>query len=101
MDTATQTTPKRYQCPHCGAVLETDDPIEGIQVPCPECGGEFIAVALPQATSHLVKLSNLFPVKKTRKAWMWGILGTVLLVIAAGTAWWFKSKNFHYHPIGV
>lgn len=35
--------PKQYQCPHCGVVLETDEPIEGAQVACPECDGKFIA----------------------------------------------------------
>ena len=39
---------KRYQCPHCGATLETDEAIEGMQVPCPECGVEFVAPSSEQ-----------------------------------------------------
>lgn len=39
----TARVPKRYQCPHCNAVLETDDDIDGMQVECPACGQEFVA----------------------------------------------------------
>jgi len=37
---------RQYQCPHCGVVLETDEPIEGTRVTCPECGKEFVAASL-------------------------------------------------------
>ena len=45
---------KRYQCPHCGAKLETDEAIEGMNVPCPECGQEFTAIPMPKPALRVV-----------------------------------------------
>ena len=38
-------TATRYRCPRCGAVLETEEAVEGLSVTCPECGGEFTATS--------------------------------------------------------
>lgn len=52
--------PKRYECPHCGVVLETDEPIEGTRVACPECGKEFVA-AHGNARKKKPKLKAMCP----------------------------------------
>lgn len=36
---------QRYRCPHCGALIEADEPIDGMQVECPACGHGFVAEA--------------------------------------------------------
>lgn len=49
--TAQETT--RCQCPHCGVILETDDPVSGMRVDCPKCGREFVATPRKAATRPL------------------------------------------------
>ena len=39
------TVPKQYSCPHCGALLETEQVLDGTQVNCPVCGGLFVATS--------------------------------------------------------
>lgn len=52
---------KRWKCPHCGVGLETDEPIEGTRVSCPECNGEFIA-APPRTAKSKGQSSKLVAV---------------------------------------
>ncbi len=91
--TAAPSGPKRYLCPHCGAMLETAEPIEGLQVPCPECGAVFVAKALQKPNQQVVRTSELPHRKKTGKSWTIGMLGIALLAIAVGSVWWFKVKG--------
>jgi DNA-directed RNA polymerase subunit RPC12/RpoP len=63
---------KRYECPHCGVLLETGEPIEGTRVACPECGKVFVASPYDPGAAEAVKP----PSAKKR------IFGTVLVVVA-------------------
>lgn len=64
---------RHYQCPHCRAILETGETIEGMQVPCPVCGHEFSANRDQPKNMHADKL----PKKKRR----FGILQIVSAVL--------------------
>ncbi len=44
-NTGGQSQLQRYRCPHCGALIEADEPIDGMQVECPACGHGFVAEA--------------------------------------------------------
>lgn len=85
---------KRYQCPHCGAKLETDEAIEGMQVPCPECGAEFVVTPM-QPSRDAYESSSLPLPSRTKKSrgvkWCLGgvVVCLILLVLAGG--WWFMK----------
>ena len=57
MDNETQANAtQEYQCPNCQAILETDTPLEGKQILCPECGQEF--VAMPKSKLRIIRPSS-------------------------------------------
>ncbi len=83
---------RQYRCPQCAALLETDDPIDGMLVACPECGAEFVAEALSLPQITLTPLYSQSNTRRRRSGMKWILLGLVaLLAIIAGFAFFGKS----------
>ena len=83
----TETTPKqttRCQCPHCGVVLETNDPVAGMRVNCPKCGSEFVATPIKTASHTFAGGKAANPAKPKRKIWLWVIV-VVLIISLVGS----------------
>lgn len=104
--TAAPSGPKRFLCPHCGAMLETDEPIEGLQVPCPECGRDFNAKHLNSFRKISQPASTLPPpqgknTRQTKLIICRLFFLSVLLALAIG--WWFivAKKGEHVNSILV
>ena len=85
---------KRYQCPHCGTILETDEAIEGMQVPCPECGADFVASPM-QTSGAAFELSPPPLPPRSKKSggvkWGVGVLVILLALLALAGGWWFMG----------
>ena len=78
--------PIRCQCPHCGVILETNDPIEGMRVDCPKCGDEFVATSLkpaPRAFSAGKTASTAKPKRKKRR-WLKNAMVIACLLACIG-----------------
>jgi len=73
----------RCQCPHCGVVLETKDPVAGMQVKCPKCGGEFVATPLKVAPRAFTAGKSANPAKPQRKKRHWVKNMLVILCLLA------------------
>lgn len=85
----TETTPKqttRCQCPHCGVVLETNDPVAGMRVNCPKCGSEFVATPIKTASHTFAGGKAANPAKPKRKIWLWVIV-VVLIICLVGSCY--------------
>ena len=78
-----QTT--QYQCPHCGVLLETDQPISGTQVNCPECGRDFVARPLESMTRSVLRMLQkpFSRMTKRRLLFLVPVLAGILLLFGA------------------
>ena len=87
----------RFQCPHCGVVLETDDSIEGMQVTCPACRGGFAAVPLEAEPASVPPETHRPPRREPRghakrRSWVWGAVAVLALALL-GAAWAMRPPS--------
>ncbi|MBP1589169.1 MAG: hypothetical protein ILO10_03125 [Kiritimatiellae bacterium] len=78
--------PMRCQCPHCGVILETNDPIEGMRVDCPKCGGEFVATPIKTAPRAFTagKTASTAKPKRKKRRWLKNAMVIVCLLACIG-----------------
>lgn len=86
-----QTT--RCQCPHCGVVLETDEPVAGLRVDCPRCGSEFVAKPIKTAPRTFSGGKAANTAKPKRKIWLWVIV-VVLIISLVGSCYINEQREF-------
>lgn len=111
MDNDTQShATQQYQCPHCQAVMETDAPLEGKQILCPECGESFIA--LPKSKLRVIRPASMlmpsspsngrYPQEKNAhgrgNAGLWFFL-SILVLAGLLIGAWFAGVFQHSQPV--
>lgn len=89
MNNDQKTNTVRVTCPHCGAVLETEEDLAGTQVDCPECGGTFV----PDHDASQTGPGGRTRVPKKGKRLAITLLGLFIAVIAGVTSCYQRQQS--------